>query len=141
MEVKDIKEVRPITWVALSTFILATILPGIMILFMFCRDLFIQLDIIKISLLSMAITAPIWLINSGYVYSVCEDGGKETEGELMQMCAFAGSLLSILPLYTPICLKIFVDISPNIGFIIIASIEIITIAILIIKKIKMIKAG
>ncbi len=117
------------TWATLIVIIIATIAPGIMIFFLFNKELFIQLDVFKISLLSIAITMPIWGINSSIIYAILESEG-ETEEEILQFCAILGGILSILPLYAPILTKVFIDISSKSGVLIALIIEIILIVLI-----------
>lgn len=51
-------------WIHLIFLSIATIVVGCLFIFSFKRDLFIELDYIKLILLASAITLPAWLLNS-----------------------------------------------------------------------------
>lgn len=47
MEIRDIKELQPITWSFLVMLILVTILPGLLLIYLFNEELFLHVETVK----------------------------------------------------------------------------------------------
>lgn len=63
MNIKDIQDIKTSTWFNIVITCLATFLPGTLYLYLFNKDLLIELDIFKILLLTTALFIPVWVLN------------------------------------------------------------------------------
>jgi len=117
----DLDKFKSITWLTLLLLIVTLIFPGILFVFSFNRELFLKLDLIKLILLGVAITTPIWLLNS-FIMSIMS---KEaiSENENLQLTGIVGSIISIPILYLPILINFFFNITSRTGVIILLSIQ------------------
>lgn len=116
VDLKDLKGLPPLAWGYAVMIILASIAPGMLMLFLFREGLFVELDTMKLVFLSMSITIPVWALNS---FLVSLDKGKIQEGEssagYFLMIFSIGAILSLLPLYSPIVIKLLFNIDRSTG--------------------------
>lgn len=57
--ISDFKGISSITWGFIVFFLISTIIPGILLLFLFREDLFWNIETLKLIMLSMGITMPV----------------------------------------------------------------------------------
>ena len=135
---KDFKEIPPITWGFIVTMVVGTIIPGILLVYLFKPDLFLAVETVKLLFLSMGITLPVWLINSFLVAAVAEEEGDNDEHvkDNLQLTGLVGALLSTPPLFFPALIKMIVDISSDVAFYIGFGIEIIIICVMVVVAVK-----
>ena len=117
MEIKELKEVSPDMWFLIVVFLLATIIPGVLLLFSFDRGLFMEIDTFKMMLLAISITAPVWIVNIFIVGFIYNDK-DEDDVESFKSITFAGSVISIPTLLIPIIVRFFVQMTALWAFII-----------------------
>lgn len=101
MSITDFKKLSALTWVFWTIFLLATIAPGALAIFSFREDMFLQLDIFKLLLLSTSITFPIWILNIVLVSLTSWDDSNNEGISHLQTIGAWGGMLSSLPLYVP----------------------------------------
>lgn len=107
MEIKELKEVSPDMWFLVVVFLLATIIPGVLLLFLFDRGLFMEMDTFKLMLLAISITAPVWIVNI-FILGFVDNGREKDEVEIFKSITFAGSVVSIPTLFIPIIIRVFI---------------------------------
>lgn len=108
MEIRDIKDLHPITWGFVVMLVLVTIVPGVLLVFLFNEQLFLQVETVKVLFLSISITMPLWALNTFVCFFSEED--EMSVIERLQFNGLLGAIFSFLPLYTPALVKIFADI-------------------------------
>ena len=64
MKIDDIKNVEPLTWGLAVMLILVTIVPGLLLLYIFDKPHFMEIESIKLLFLSISLTLPFWSINT-----------------------------------------------------------------------------
>ena len=111
MEIDDIKKVAPLTWGFVVMFVLVTIVPGLLLLFIFDKQLFMEIETIKVLFLSISITLPFWALNT--FLCIFYDDKKEDENQTvkvqLQLSGLFGSFFSLIPLYVPVIATLFFD--------------------------------
>lgn len=117
MEIKELKEVSPDMWFLIVVFLLATIIPGVLLLFSFDRGLFMEIDTFKMMLLAISITAPVWIVNI-FIVGFNYNDKDEDDVESFKSITFAGSVISIPTLLIPIIVRFFITIPVLWAFII-----------------------
>jgi hypothetical protein len=78
------------------------ILPGVLIIFLFDRNLFLELDWIKLILLSASITAPLVFLNFmiiSYLDKVTLSDNKQSLAALAMSCIFTGFIILLSAVY------------------------------------------
>ncbi len=131
----DINKIKSITFVAISLFMVSVICPGILFVFTFNKELFINTDVFKLVLLCISITFPVWLLNSMFMlYIIHYDSPKELKNEDLQLLSIIGSFLTIPVIYSPILIKMFFDISIQISIMINLTVELIILLSWLINK-------
>ena len=124
----DLHRIKSITFVTFMLFCITIICPGIMFVFLFSRELFLETDTFKLILLSISITAPISLINSFLTMLIQEaQTDAETNEEVdenLQLTTILGNLISLPVIYIPLVVKLFYDISLQFGVSIVIGLEI-----------------
>lgn len=114
----NIEKVRPFS--ALTLFqCFCLLLSGILFLFIFNRPLFLSLDLFRLSMLGISITAPVLAFNTLLVQSSFEynrdDISEDQFHRVLGSAAFAGTLFSFFVLYVPILMGYFFDLSIKCG--------------------------
>ena len=56
--INDFKGIPPITWSFIVAMMISTIIPGLLLVFLFREDLFMTVETVKLLFLSMGITMP-----------------------------------------------------------------------------------
>jgi len=130
MELREVKELQPITWFLLVMLVLVTIVPGLLLIYLFNENLFLQVESVKIIFLSISITMPVWALNTIVCGFINDDSMSVIEH--MQFCGLLGSFFSFVPLYAPAVVKLFTDIEGKCAVIIAGGLEILVLIILII---------
>ena len=108
--------------------VIGTIIPGLLLVFLFRPDLFMSIETIKLLLLSMGITLPVWLCNT-ILAAIIMDKLTSTEKEdqvgfHLQIMGLLGAIFSVPVLFLPAIIEMFVDLSPHVAFYIGFGIEI-----------------
>ena len=106
MEIKDLKEVSPDMWLIVFAFLLATIIPGVLYIFLFDRGLFIEIETFKMVALAISLTAPVWFMNM-IIASVIINAIDENEFERLKWDTARGAFITVPTLFLPILIKIF----------------------------------
>ena len=133
----DINKINLITFIFIPTFIVSVICPGILFVFMYGRNLFVTTDTIKLTLLCISISFPIWFINSIFIYyDLNYNSDKILKNDDLQFASILGSFITIPVIYIPLIIKIFCDISLQIGVMISIIIQLIILLIIFIKKLR-----
>lgn len=111
MEIDDIKKVDPLTWGFVVMFVLVTIVPGLLLLYIFDKQLFMEIETIKVLFLSISITLPFWVLNT--LMCIINDDKKGNENQTvkvqLQISGLLGAFISFVPLYVPVIVTLFVD--------------------------------
>lgn len=119
MEV-NIDKVRPFNALILFK-VICCLLSGFLFLFIFKRELFISLDIFRLSILCISMTAPILTFNSFLVGHFLGPKRSDVTDEIFHQAtgasAFMGALLSLAVLYIPILLGYFFKLNLQSGII------------------------
>lgn len=119
----DLHRIKSITFVTVMLFCITIICPGIMFVFLFSRELFIETDTFKLILLSISITMPISLINSLLIGLIQIDIINDNIDENLQLMNIFGNIISLPIIYIPLIVKLFVDISLQCGVSIVIGLE------------------
>jgi hypothetical protein len=110
----DFKGISSITWGFIVFFLISTIIPGMLLLFLFNEELYLNLESVKLLCLSMGITFPVWFVNTVLAMfrydKELKDDLKTTIKEDLQIVGLLGAILSIPVMYSPILANLFVDI-------------------------------
>lgn len=111
MVIDDIKKVDPLTWGFVVMFVLVTIVPGLLLLYIFDKQLFMEIETIKVLFLSISITLPFWVLNT--LMCIINDDKKGNENQTvkvqLQISGLLGAFISFVPLYVPVIVTLFVD--------------------------------
>jgi hypothetical protein len=116
LDLKELKGLPPITWGYAVVLILAIIAPGMLLLYFYEEELFYELESLKLILLSVSVTVPIFALNS--ILCSVENGVRkptETGGEYYLKIFILGAFLTSFVLYIPILTKFLFDISNEMG--------------------------
>lgn len=118
--INDFKGIPPLTWTFIVAMVIGTIIPGLLLVFLFRQDLFMEVETIKLLFLSMGITLPVWLCNTILVAYSLDDGnnkkGDEQVRNDIQIAGLVGAMFSVPALFIPVIVKMFCDISSEIAF-------------------------
>ena len=79
--INDFKGIPPLTWTFIVAMVIGTIIPGLLLVFLFRQDLFMEVETIKLLFLSMGITLPVWLCNTILVSFSLDDGSNNKDDE------------------------------------------------------------
>jgi hypothetical protein len=132
----EIKQIPPITWSFVVMLSIGTIIPGLLLVFLFREELFTTIETVKLLFLSMGITLPVWFCNTLLTTFAINDGtkGKDNEEDAihsLQISGMFGAIISVPPLYIPALVCLFYTIPSNIAFYIGFGVEIVIIAFFI----------
>ena len=119
----DLKHFKPTTWAFVILLFISVACPGFLIIFSFKPDLFLQLEFLKLALLGLSITLPIWFLNLSIV-RLLMDLNEDFDYEVIGMQA---SVFSIFTIYTPLIINFLNDISVSNAFYIGIAVELIVI--------------
>lgn len=120
----DLDKVKPtsIAMVILTVFV--TVIPGSLFLFLFNRELFMDVDSFKLILLSLAITLPFFVINT-LIYLIWEGGlGESNESDGFQIGVLSGSIITVPVVYLPLLWKLFFVLEWKCAVLVMAGLEI-----------------
>jgi hypothetical protein len=131
----DLHKIKSLTFITIIFIIFSTICAGILFVLVYSKELFIQTDTLKLLLLSFAITSPFWILNC-LIISIFDNEDKPNIERDFQLYGLLGSMVSIPVIYTPILIKIFKDISLQIGIMSSISMELFIMIILILSELK-----
>lgn len=131
----DLHKIKSLTFITIIFIIFSTICAGILFVLVYSKELFIQTDTLKLLLLSFAITSPFWILNC-FLISIFDNDDKPNIEQDFQIYGLLGSIISIPVIYTPILIKIFKDISLQIGIMSSISMELFIMIILILLELK-----
>lgn len=117
----DFKEIPPITWSFVVMLSIGTIIPGLLLIFLFREDLFISIETVKLLFLSMGISLPVWVCNTLLTAFSLNDGTKRKDDEVdaihsLQISGMFGAVISVPTLYIPALVCLFHTIPSNIAF-------------------------
>ena len=117
MEFEDIKNVEPLTWGLAIMLILVTIVPGLLLLYIFDKPLFMEIESIKLLFLSISLTLPFWAINTFMCMWKDDKRKKETPAikAQLQLSGLLGAFISLIPLYFPVILTLFVNMDSKVA--------------------------
>ncbi|WP_129024148.1 hypothetical protein [Flavobacterium sp. YO12] len=121
----DLHRIRSITFVTVMLFCITIICPGIMFVFLFSKELFLETDTFKLILLSVSITMPISLVNSFLIGLLQEPERNDNLDDNLQLIIILGNVISLPIIYIPLMVKLFIDISLQCGVSILIALEII----------------
>ena len=118
----NLNKLTSVTIAIVLLFAVAIITPGTLFIFIFSRELFIELETLKLILLAISITLPIWVLNTYAFASLGGEWKKDPEKNL-RVSTVVGSYFSIPIICIPALVKLFVDISLQIGVVIIIGLQ------------------
>lgn len=117
--------------------IFGVIAPGFLFLFVFKRDLFLTLDLFRLSAIAIALTAPIFSLNLMIVMMLTNNEKEyEDENQLdrhLTASHFGGSFLSSILIFTSIIFGYFFQLTIKQGILILIALQIIIIILFLIK--------
>lgn len=102
-----LSRLTPISTMTIVMIFFVTISPGILFLFIYYKQSFVELETFKVTLLAFSINSPFWIINTS-LYSLWEgaiEGNSKNNSHFM--ASLAGSFWTIPVVYIPILLKFF----------------------------------
>jgi len=112
----DLNKIKSMTWATVVFIVVTIIISGVLFIFSFNRELFFKTELVKLILLSISITAPIWLLNTVLVLLFVKPIIPNDED--LQGCVITGCIISIVVIYLPILVKFFFNITTHTGVII-----------------------
>lgn len=119
----DLNKLKSVSWTTIIFIVTAMLSSGFLFIFLFERNLFLNTGNLKLILLGLAITAPIWLINSAITFEF--ESLDRKSNEHYHLAAIIGSIISIVTIYFPILLGLFFAITIRIAVGIILILEVI----------------
>lgn len=128
MDIKDLKDLRPVTWGFIVMLVLVTIVPGYLLIFMFNEELFLEVETVKLIFLAISITMPVWALNT-FAFFFSEEDMEVMER--LQFNGLLGAFYTFIPLYAPALVKVFVDIDNNWAVGIAGGLEIISLVLIV----------
>ncbi len=135
----NIDKVRPFSAIILFK-IVCCLLSGFLFLFIFKRELFNNLDIFRLCVLSVSITAPILILNIIMVGNNFGPKRSEVTEEVFHQsqgaAAFMGAMLSLAVIYIPILVGYFFKLNLQSGIIWALIVQIFIILVFVVPKIK-----
>lgn len=102
-----LSRLKPISIMTIVMILFVTLSPGILFLFIYLKESFVELETFKVILLGFAITSPFWIINTT-LYLLWEgaiEGNSKNNSHFI--ASLAGSFWTIPVVYIPILLKFF----------------------------------
>lgn len=106
-----------------SFLVTAIISSGILFIFIFNQRLFFELDILKLLLLSMAITTPIYAFNCVIAMIGAEFNDNEGEEERFLLIMFIGIIITLIIISLLALIKLFVAINVKVVIVILLVLE------------------
>jgi hypothetical protein len=121
----DLSKLSTISLMTLLMVFFATISPGALFIFIFSKELFLELDTFKLILLSFGLTSPFWIINTiPYLYwENAPSNQKNTDSPFI--ACLSGGLWTLPVVYSPLVLFLFLELTTRNAFIIMFILEII----------------
>jgi hypothetical protein len=120
----DLDKIKSTAFVTILVITIALISPGILFIFMYSRKLFIQTDTLKLILLGIAISSPIWILNA-FLASFNDQGDKKDVENNLKVWGMVASIISIPVICVPTFVKLFFNINLQTGVLILIFVEII----------------
>lgn len=116
----NFEKIRPFS--ALTVFqIISCFISGFLFLFIYNKGLFYNMDLFRLSIISIAITSPIFAINATLFHFIfTPDRSKitdETYHKFLETAAYFGTLASLFVIYIPIILGYFLPLTLKGGII------------------------
>ncbi len=138
--VNDFKGIPSVTWGFIVLFIIGAVLPGVLLVYLFKQELFLQIETTKLLFLSTSITLPVWVFNTFLHALFREDNsvpnvGEDEEREEMQFVGMTGVVFSAPIFYIPSFIKMITDISTNTAFVVALVVELFMVSIMAVPKI------
>ena len=130
----DFKDITSITWFFVVTFLIGTIIPGILLIYVFHENLFLSMETMKLILLSIGISTPVWYLNTAIIMIATDDDKQYSDKELkhdMQLVGVLGSLITMPVLFFPVLFKLFIDIQLKTAFYIVVVLEVLVVVTLL----------
>jgi len=126
----DLNKFTSKTWVAVIFIWVTIISSGTLFIYLFRRDLFTSLDLIKLILLASSIPTPIWLINCGFAIFLAEETFRNESGDLdFLLLAICSGLITIPVFYVPFLIRFYSHCTLFTGITWILSLEFLLLAI------------
>jgi hypothetical protein len=100
--VDQAKKIESLHFVSSILGFVGVISPGLLILFIFKRDLFISLDLLKLILLSISLTLPFILCNLFCVWILWDEVNKGREGNRLTIDLVLALYISTVIFYLPL---------------------------------------
>lgn len=138
--VNDFKGIPSVTWGFLVLFIIGAVLPGVLLVYLFQQELFLEIETIKLLFLSMSITLPVWVFNT-FLYGMFRENygvptvGEDEMREELQLLGMTGAAFSAPIFYIPSLVKMITDISTNTAFFVAFGIEAVLLFAMVLPKI------
>jgi hypothetical protein len=123
----NVNQLKSITWVTLIVLTISIACSGVLIIFIFDKDLFLKIETIKLLLLAISITCPIWLLNSIIYAANVPNEDQSESNEHIHVTGLVGGMITALIFYIPILLNFFFLISLRKCIVILLSLELIII--------------
>lgn len=121
----NFEKLKPTSWAMILLSLSATLLPGCLFVFLFNPILFTELETVKVILLGLGLTLPLFLINS-VIYVMWEGGlGESTDSNGFQTGVLAGSIFTLPVVYVPLLWKFFIGLSLKQGVLVLLGMEVI----------------
>jgi hypothetical protein len=130
-------KVKAFSAVTFLQLICGVIVPGFLFLFIYAKDLFLTLDLFRLSTLAISITAPVLTINGIIALFGLSTGNEESQNEdvfhrIFTSTIYIGSIITILVIYASIIIGYFFNLKLRQGIFILFIAEIIIFIVLIV---------
>ena len=102
----DLNKLSSFTWAILFFTAISIICPGILFIYIFHLEMFLKLDLLKLILVSISMTIPVWLLN--YFFTFLETNDKKNgTSDIIHLGFLEASTLTFPVFYIPIIIGYF----------------------------------
>lgn len=102
MDIKDLFEVGPVNWFIILLICVATLFSGLLAIAIWNIDYFLSMETVKLILLSLSLTFPVWIFNS-FVADIWGEKKNCPKGEdNIVISSIKGAIINIISIYMSI---------------------------------------
>lgn len=102
MDIKDLFEVEPVNWFIILLICVATLFSGLLAIAIWNIDFFLSMETVKLILLSLSLTFPVWIFNS-FVADLLGEKKNCPKGEdNIVISSIKGAIINIISIYMSI---------------------------------------
>ena len=130
----SIDKIKATAFVALTSFVLTSITSGFLFIYIFSKDLFYNLDLVRLILLAIGITVPVTFFNSLIIAAKSNLEPRQDDSFAPSIFLFMAVIFTSPLFYSVIVAGYFFGLELKMGVILILSLEFILALILIFSK-------